>query len=90
MNDGVKVSGGEFACGLLVVSSFGVLSCVAEDSLGGPMFYSVTLIPSGACCYGGCAMCTARGGECRMPNAECRMPERRLTPGRAPAQALSR
>lgn len=35
------------ACGLLVVSAAGVFSCMAEDSLGGAVFYSVTLIPSG-------------------------------------------
>ncbi|MGV9870645.1 hypothetical protein [Rhodococcus koreensis] len=36
-----------FACGLLAFSSFGVFSCVIEDSLDGAVFYSVTLIPSG-------------------------------------------
>jgi hypothetical protein len=36
-----------FACGLLVFSSFGVFSCVIEDSLDGAVFYSVTLIPPG-------------------------------------------
>jgi hypothetical protein len=36
-----------FACGLLDISAFGVSSCVAEDSLDGAVFYSVTLIPPG-------------------------------------------
>ncbi|MFD9669403.1 hypothetical protein ACFWAY_48965 [Rhodococcus sp. NPDC059968] len=36
-----------FACGLFIFSSFGVFSCVAEDSLDGAVFYTVTLIPSG-------------------------------------------